>query len=64
MSTIHNGLPPAEYVLVLFKLYTIYSPTDIIMASKEKNAAVIEVAKTLNNTPWCDEYEKMISGVA
>ncbi|KAL2692544.1 hypothetical protein Neosp_002954 [[Neocosmospora] mangrovei] len=34
------------------------------MASKEKNAAVIEVAKTLNNTPWCDEYEKMISGVA
>ncbi|RTE70199.1 hypothetical protein BHE90_015399 [Fusarium euwallaceae] len=24
---------------------------------------VIEFAKTLNNTPWCDEYEKMISGM-
>ncbi|KAJ4324092.1 hypothetical protein N0V84_004058 [Fusarium piperis] len=34
------------------------------MANQENNPAVIEVAKTLNNVPWCDEYEKMISGVA
>ncbi|RSM04455.1 hypothetical protein BHE90_003938 [Fusarium euwallaceae] len=34
------------------------------MASTEKNATVIEAAKTLNNLPWCNEYEKMISGIA
>ncbi|KAM5341376.1 hypothetical protein ACJ41O_014407 [Fusarium nematophilum] len=33
------------------------------MANKEKDAALIEVAKTLDNVPWCDDYEKMISGV-
>ncbi|GJN71048.1 trimeric LpxA-like protein [Purpureocillium lilacinum] len=33
------------------------------MASKEKDPATIEYAKSLANTPWCDDYEKMISGV-
>lgn len=33
------------------------------MASKEKNPQEIEAAKKLANTPWCDDYEKMISGV-
>ncbi|PNY29081.1 Uncharacterized protein TCAP_01011 [Tolypocladium capitatum] len=32
------------------------------MASTEKNAAIIAFAKTLSNVPWCDDYEKMISG--
>ena len=32
-------------------------------ANTEKDAATIEFAKTLANTPWCDDYEKMISGV-
>lgn len=32
-------------------------------ANTEKDAATIEYAKTLANTPWCDDYEKMISGV-
>lgn len=34
------------------------------MASTEKNAESIKRAKTLINTPWCDDYEKMISGMA
>lgn len=33
------------------------------MASTEKNAAIIEHAKTFANTPWCEDYEKMISGM-
>jgi hypothetical protein len=33
------------------------------MASTEKNAESIAYAKTLTNTPWCDDYEKMISGM-
>ncbi|CAM1509573.1 Fc.00g033120.m01.CDS01 [Cosmosporella sp. VM-42] len=33
------------------------------MANNDKNPEVIEFAKTLKNVPWCDEYEKMISGV-
>jgi hypothetical protein len=33
------------------------------MASTEKDAALIEYAKSLENVPWCDDYEKMISGV-
>ncbi|KFA68365.1 hypothetical protein S40285_02490 [Stachybotrys chlorohalonatus IBT 40285] len=33
------------------------------MASTEKDPAIIAHAKTLENTPWCDDYEKMISGV-
>jgi hypothetical protein len=33
------------------------------MASNEKNAAAIEAAKQLDNIPWCDDYEKMISGM-
>lgn len=34
-----------------------------IMASKEKNASLIEQAKAFKNVPWCDDYEKMISGM-
>lgn len=37
--------------------------TLFIMASKEKNAKFITHAKTLKNIPWCDDYEKMISGM-
>jgi hypothetical protein len=33
------------------------------MAAKEKNAVEIEKAKKLNHVPWCEEYEKMISGM-
>ncbi|EPS42081.1 hypothetical protein H072_3936 [Dactylellina haptotyla CBS 200.50] len=33
------------------------------MANTEKNTELIEFAKTLENVPWCDDYEKMISGV-
>jgi len=33
------------------------------MASKEKNVAAIEKARTFSNVPWCEEYEKMISGM-
>ncbi|KAF7539047.1 hypothetical protein G7054_g2403 [Neopestalotiopsis clavispora] len=33
------------------------------MASTEKDPQAIEAAKKLENTPWCDDYEKMISGV-
>jgi hypothetical protein len=33
------------------------------MANKEKNTALIAHAKTFANTPWCDDYEKMISGM-
>lgn len=32
-------------------------------AKTEKDATIIEYAKTLAHTPWCDDYEKMISGV-
>ncbi|RDW95120.1 hypothetical protein BP5796_00883 [Coleophoma crateriformis] len=32
-------------------------------ASTEKNAELIEHAKTLRNIPWCEDYEKMISGM-
>ncbi|PNP42290.1 galactoside O-acetyltransferase [Trichoderma gamsii] len=33
------------------------------MASKVKDPAAIEHAKTLTNIPWCEDYEKMISGM-
>ncbi|RDW58180.1 hypothetical protein BP6252_13591 [Coleophoma cylindrospora] len=33
------------------------------MASTGKNANAIAYAKTLSNTPWCDDYEKMVSGM-
>lgn len=32
-------------------------------ANTEKDPATLELARTLENTPWCDDYEKMISGV-
>ncbi|PYH64326.1 uncharacterized protein BO88DRAFT_458155 [Aspergillus vadensis CBS 113365] len=31
--------------------------------STEKNLALIETAKSLANTPWCEQYERMISGM-
>lgn len=34
------------------------------MARTEKSADFIALAKTLTNVPWCDDYEKMISGMA
>jgi hypothetical protein len=33
------------------------------MASKTKNIALIEQAKTFKNVPWCEDYEKMVSGM-
>jgi hypothetical protein len=33
------------------------------MAKQQKDTEIIEIAKTLKNTPWCEEYEKMISGM-
>ncbi|KAK0386446.1 hypothetical protein NLU13_6282 [Sarocladium strictum] len=33
------------------------------MANPSKDPDTIAFAKTLENTPWCDDYEKMISGV-
>ncbi|KAG6024055.1 hypothetical protein E4U41_001872 [Claviceps citrina] len=32
------------------------------MASSEKKPEIIAFAKTLSNTPWCEQYERMISG--
>ena len=33
------------------------------MAKVEKNVRLIEIARNLENVPWCDEYEKIISGM-
>lgn len=33
------------------------------MAAQEKNTHELEKAKKLNHVPWCEEYEKMISGM-
>lgn len=33
------------------------------MAATELDPAAIAIAKGLEHTPWCDDYEKMISGV-
>lgn len=33
------------------------------MANTSKDHDAIAFAKTLDNTPWCDDYEKMISGM-
>ncbi|KAI1854001.1 hypothetical protein JX266_001142 [Neoarthrinium moseri] len=33
------------------------------MAATEKDPVAIEAAKKLANVPWCDHYERMISGV-
>lgn len=33
------------------------------MAKQEKNQGLIDLAKNLNNVPWCEDYEKMISGM-
>ena len=29
----------------------------------EKDNEVLEIARGLKGTPWCEEYEKMISGM-
>lgn len=33
------------------------------MAKQQKDQEIIDIAKTLKGTPWCDEYEIMISGM-
>jgi hypothetical protein len=33
------------------------------MAATEINVDEIDKAKALNHVPWCEEYEKMISGM-
>jgi hypothetical protein len=33
------------------------------MAATQKNGHEIEKALALNHVPWCEEYEKMISGM-
>lgn len=33
------------------------------MATTEKRPEIIELARGLTKIPWCEEYEKMISGM-
>lgn len=33
------------------------------MAATAKNPEIIDLARGLNGTPWCEEYENMISGM-
>lgn len=33
------------------------------MASKEKDQKQIEVARGMKHIPWCEQYERMISGM-
>ena len=33
------------------------------MASTKKNTDLIDHAKRFKNVPWCEDYEKMISGM-
>jgi hypothetical protein len=33
------------------------------MAATSKNTQELDKAKNLNHVPWCEEYEKMISGM-
>jgi hypothetical protein len=33
------------------------------MASTEKNETLIKAAKQFENVPWCEDYERMISGM-
>jgi len=33
------------------------------MATTEKRPEIIELARGLTGIPWCEEYEKMISGM-
>jgi hypothetical protein len=33
------------------------------MAAQSKDHELIELAKGLQGAPWCEEYEKMISGM-
>lgn len=33
------------------------------MAKTQKDNEIIEIARGLTGTPWCEEYEKMISGM-
>lgn len=44
-----------------------YPPINITttrtMAKAQKDPEIIEIARTLENTPWCEEYEKMVSGM-
>ena len=33
------------------------------MANTQKDDKAIEVARGLDNIPWCEQYERMISGM-
>jgi hypothetical protein len=33
------------------------------MAHQEKDETQIQLARQLNHTPWCEEYERMVSGM-
>jgi hypothetical protein len=33
------------------------------MATTQKNTEIIAQAKNLANVPWCEQYERMISGM-
>jgi hypothetical protein len=74
--TEEHVLPKAQYLsikssssrlLPTFRrlyLYTYRSTINKNMEpAKSKNEAIITRAKGLANVPWCEEYEKMISGM-
>jgi len=46
------------------KAHTLKTPEVLlIMASQDKNVALIEAAKCMKHVPWCEDYERMISGM-
>jgi hypothetical protein len=32
-------------------------------AAQSKNQEILAIAKSLAGTPWCEEYERMVSGM-
>lgn len=38
-------------------------PARYTVAATEKRPEILEAARKLKDTPWCEEYEKMISGM-
>jgi hypothetical protein len=70
--TLHSAI--YKHRVFRFTFRSSYSPRSLSYSSqlrfianmepaKSKNEAIIARAKDLANVPWCEEYEKMISGM-
>lgn len=56
-------IPQLQLLKLALETESRAKPDNSTMASQEKNEAMLAIAREMDNVPWCEDYERMVSGM-